>query len=204
MCFNAVWQNLDIDTTIDCPDTSFRLYLSLPQSLQANEREAALAELRKTWEKYEARHQMDENIWINELAAYLNEVVKLRITHVETWISVNLQRFKANNTHVELLQREMASATVDLQANIEICKMTCSNCHLTCTLSRRHDPSQQPHNCNTNHQCPHPCDYASDHPDEDKPCSSLYVVHNRPKASLKHLSVSVLDMTARICMPSAS
>ncbi|KAF9443582.1 hypothetical protein P691DRAFT_778790 [Macrolepiota fuliginosa MF-IS2] len=177
-------KNLDTDTPIDCPDASFRLYLSSPQIPQTNEREMVLSELRKTWERCEMRHQMDENVWVDELAAYLQETVKLRITHVETWISINLQRFKASNTHVELLQREMANATVDLQANIELCKMTCSHCHLACTLSRRHDPSQQPHDCNTNHQCPHPCDYASDHPNEDKPCSSSWLVTTATTSAL--------------------
>lgn len=135
-------------------------------------REEVLADLRQTWGKYNARHEMDEVTWVNELGAYLGDVVKLRITHVESWISVNLQRFKTSNTHVELLQRDMANGAVDLQANVDLCKMTCSVCHLSCTLSRRHDPTLRPHDCNTNHQCPHPCEYGVDHPEENRPCQS--------------------------------
>jgi hypothetical protein len=119
---------------------------------------------------------MDETVWMNDLSTYLSEVVKLRVAHVEAWISVNLQRFKSSNTNVELLQREMANAVVDLQANVDLCKMTCLSCRLSCTLSRRHDPSQQAHDCNTNHQCPHACDYPDDHPDELKTCQSPYAI----------------------------
>jgi hypothetical protein len=119
---------------------------------------------------------MDEAEWIDQLAAYLNNAVELRIAHVKEWISVNLKRFKSSNANVELLQREMANAVVELQANVDLCKMTCVYCNLSCTLSRRHDPSQQSHDCGTNHQCPRACDYTNDHPGELRPCQSRYVL----------------------------
>jgi hypothetical protein len=153
---------------IDCSDTTLRLFFS-PHSTDASGREQVLADLRSSWVKHDNRHDMDETAWTNELAEYLNGVVKLRIMHVEMWISVNLQRFKSSNASVELLQREMANAAVDLQANVDLCKVTCSCCQLSCTLSRRHDPVQQPHNCNTNHRCPRICDYSDGHTGEDKP-----------------------------------
>lgn len=173
-------QNIDNDTAIDCPDTPSRLFLS-SQTADLAGREEVLGDLRKTWEKYDLRHEMDETTWTDELSSYLNKVVKLRIAHVETWISVNLQRFKTSNANVELLQREMANAAVDLQANIDLCKMTCAGCNLSCVLSRRHDPSIEPHDCNTDHQCRHPCDYGNDHPEEIKSCQSPYVFHRHLK-----------------------
>jgi len=113
---------------------------------------------------------MDETEWIGQLGEYLNGIVKLRVVYVETWISANLQRFKSSNANVELLQRDMTNSVVELQANVEMCKVTCAFCHLKCTLSRRHDPIQRAHNCNTDHQCPRICDYSSEHLDELRSC----------------------------------
>jgi len=113
---------------------------------------------------------MDETEWIGQLGEYLDGIVKLRVIYVEAWISANLQRFKASNANVELLQRDMANSVVELQANVEMCKATCALCHLKYTLSRRHDPTQRAHSCNTNHQCPRICDYNSEHLDELRSC----------------------------------
>jgi len=113
---------------------------------------------------------MDETEWIGQLGEYLDGIVKLRVIYVETWISTNLQRFKASNANVELLQRDMANSVVELQANVAMCQVTCAHCHLKCTLSRRHDPARWAHSCNTNHQCPRICDYNSEHLDELRSC----------------------------------
>ncbi|KAF5362168.1 hypothetical protein D9756_002245 [Leucocoprinus leucothites] len=164
-------KNLDNDTVIDSSDTELRLFLSSHAS-EPFDREDVLAELRRSWEKYDTRHDISEVDWIDQLTVYLSDVVKLRVAHVEAWISANLQRFKSSNANAELLQREIANAAVELQANVDLCKMSCVYCHLKCTLSRRHDPSQQPHDCNTNHQCPRSCDYVNDHPDKLKICQS--------------------------------
>lgn len=136
-----------------------------------------LTELRGTWEKYHSRHEIDESTWTDELTAYLNSVVRQRIAHVEEWVRVNLQRFKTSNANVELLQRELVNSAVDLQANVDLCKMTCNECNLTCVLSRRHDPSNQSHDCNTDHKCKHPCDYGEEHSEGPEPCQSPYASH---------------------------
>lgn len=133
-----------------------------------------MTELKRTWDKYDLRNEMDETTWMDELTAYLNNVVRQRIAHVEEWVRINLQRFKTSNANVETLQRELMGSAVDLQANVDLCKMTCTECNLTCTLSRRHDPSSQLHNCNTDHKCKHPCDYADEHPEEVEVCQSSY------------------------------
>lgn len=131
-------------------------------------------DLKKTWEKYEARHDMDKAEWLDGLGNYLKEVANYRTAHVQRWVSVNLERFKTANTNIEMLHRQMENAIVDLQANVELCRMGCSQCSFNCTLSRRHDPTQQPHDCGTDHQCHHPCDYADAHPGGVKACGSPY------------------------------
>ena len=82
--------------------------------LNRPDREDVLADLRNSWEKYGCRHDMDETEWIGQLGEYLDGIVKLRVIYVETWISTNLQRFKASNANVELLQRDMANSVVEL------------------------------------------------------------------------------------------
>lgn len=164
-------QNIDNDTVVESADHRYRLSTSATL-VGAPDRETLLLELEKTWGDYDTRHLVDESTWTTQLAAYLSEMVNLRITHVETWISVNLQRFKTTNANVEVLQREMASATIDMQASVELCKMSCSRCHLLCTLSRRHDPLLRPHDCNTNHLCLRSCEFLDDHLGELKPCHS--------------------------------
>ncbi|KAJ3570940.1 hypothetical protein NP233_g4078 [Leucocoprinus birnbaumii] len=176
---NEPLKNLDNDTAIDCSDTMLRLFLS-SHSGELTSREDVLTDLRRSWVKYDSRHDMVETTWIEELAAYLSEVVQLRISHVEKWISTNLQRFKASNTHVELLQREMSAAVVELQANVDLCKLTCQRCNLGCTLSRRHDPTPQPHDCNTDHRCPRACAYVEDHVDEEQPLCQSPAGHDGP------------------------
>ncbi|KXN92377.1 hypothetical protein AN958_06995 [Leucoagaricus sp. SymC.cos] len=191
---NEPLKNLDNDTIIDCSDTTHRLFMS-SESDDPVSHEEVLARLRTSWVKHDDRHDMDESTWINELTAYLNEIVKLRVTHVETWISVNTQRFKTSNTSIELLQRQMTSGAVELQANVDLCKMTCSYCHLSCTLSRKHDPSQQPHNCSTDHRCPRPCDYSSDHIEESQPLCQGLAGHDGP-----HVCVVDLHLCGEPCI----
>lgn len=115
---------------------------------------------------------MDKVAWLNGLGDYLKGVVNQRIAHVQKWISVNLERFKSANTNIEILHRQMTNAAVDIEANVELCKMTCLHCNFGCTLSRRHDATQQPHDCGTDHQCHHTCDYTDVHPDGVKDCGS--------------------------------
>lgn len=88
----------------------------------------------------------------------------------------------------------MANAVVELQENVELCKATCTSCRLKCTLSRRHDPSQRTHNCNTNHRCPRICDYGSDHPDEPRSCQS-HAGHDGP-----HICVVDLHLCGAPCI----
>lgn len=190
---NEPLKNLDNDTVIDCPDTTLRLFLS-SHSTDITSREEVLATLRSSWVKYYNRHDMDETTWTNELAAYLNEVVQLRIIRVETWISVNLQRFKSSNTNVEMLQREMSNAVVELQANADLCKMTCQRCNLSCTLSRRHDPTQQPHDCNTDHRCPYTCDYPDEHVGEERPLCQSPAGHDG-----RHICIVDLHLCGEPC-----
>ncbi|KAF5362170.1 hypothetical protein D9756_002248 [Leucocoprinus leucothites] len=112
-------KNMDNGTVIDHKDYGHRLFTST-SSVQGKERETLLFELEKTWEGYGERHRMDDATWSSQLANYLLDIVNVRISQVEAWVSANLNRFKTTNTSVDALQREVANATIDLRANVEI------------------------------------------------------------------------------------
>ncbi|KXN87519.1 hypothetical protein AN958_08742 [Leucoagaricus sp. SymC.cos] len=163
-------KNMDNGDVVEYEDHGHRIFTSI-STLDSKDREKLLFELEKTWEHYEHRHQMDEATWVSKLTSYLSDLVDVRISHVETWISANLNRFQTTNASVDTLHRELANATIDLRANAEICRMMCAECHLLCTLSRRHDPLQ-PHDCHTDHRCPQACDFSEEHTDGQKSCNS--------------------------------
>lgn len=166
-------QNLDTDALIDTIDTPSRFFLPGPGA-SAGGCEVALAELCKAWELYGARENQADTEWAVNLSSHLNRLVDMRIEHVEAWISSNLSRFKASHANVEDLRRALEIAIVDLKANVELCKIKCSSCHLSCLLSRRHDPLDS-HNCQTSHLCRHVCEFEDEHPDGNEKCGCRYV-----------------------------
>ncbi|KAJ6620545.1 hypothetical protein B0H10DRAFT_1063347 [Mycena sp. CBHHK59/15] len=170
--FEVPLKNFDTDKLIEKPDTASRFFISESPLLAADkkrERENILASLQQTWDGHGSRHQQSDTEWTKGLSRYLADLVQTRLEHVFEWISSNLSRFKSSHVNMELLRREYESAALELGSNVEICRMTCTSCHLLCILSRHHD-TDQPHNCQTSHLCTQPCEYEGDHPDADKFC----------------------------------
>ncbi|KAF7356382.1 VWFA domain-containing protein [Mycena venus] len=154
-------KNFDTDAPIDQPDTSSRFFLST-SSATPEERQNIMATLQKSWDQFGARHQMSEAEWIAGLSLFLLERAEMRIKYVFHWIGSNLARFKSNHANMDLLRRDFDSGAVDLRSNVEICRMQCASCDLLCLLGRRHD-TDAPHDCQTSHKCPHPCDFGDEH-----------------------------------------
>ncbi|KAJ6519114.1 hypothetical protein C8R45DRAFT_851769, partial [Mycena sanguinolenta] len=161
-------KNFDTDELIEQADTAKQFFLSSKDSSVA-QRETMLIALQKSWDRFDRRPYTGEAEWIQELSAYLAGLAELRIQHVHSWISSNLSRFKTNSPNIEMLKRVFETTIVDLRANVEICGAQCVNCQLKCLLSRRHD-SDTPHDCQTTHQCLHPCDFGEEHPTTEKMC----------------------------------
>lgn len=167
-------KNLDTDIPIDKMDTRSQFFLS-GTSGRRGERESALTVLCKAWDLYDSRqHQLDSD-WIDELSAHLARLVDMRVDHVQEWISSNLSRFKTEHANIEELRRAFQIATVDIKANVELCKSKCSACHLSCLLSRRHDPLE-PHDCQTSHHCSHYCEFDEEHPEGPELCGYRYTI----------------------------
>lgn len=130
--------------------------------IRAAERQTTLAALCSSWESYISRQDYQDSEWIVKLSAYLSRLVEMRIDHVQEWISSNLSRFKAGNASIEELRRALERGAVDMRANVELCGMQCSTCHLLCLLIRRHDPLEL-HDCQTSHQCSLDCEFIDEH-----------------------------------------
>ncbi|KAJ7231899.1 hypothetical protein B0H12DRAFT_204922 [Mycena haematopus] len=161
-------KNFDTDELVEQLDTAKQFFLSSTDS-SAAQRETMLIALQKSWDHFGRRPYTDEAEWIQAMSAYLAGIAELRIQHVHSWISSNLSRFKTSNANIEMLKRVFETTIVDLRANVEICGAQCVNCQLKCLLSRRHD-STTAHDCQTTHQCLHPCDFGEEHPTTEKMC----------------------------------
>ncbi|KAJ7066394.1 hypothetical protein C8F01DRAFT_1123111 [Mycena amicta] len=152
-------KNFDTDELIDMPDTESQFFLSDKES-SASQREAVMLTLQNSWSKIDQRPHRDEAEWFDELVEYLSNLVDMRIGHVHKWISSNLARFTESQANMEMLRRVFETSIVDLRANVEICGTQCTGCQLNCLLSR-HNQSV-PHDCRTDHTCPHSCDFGDD------------------------------------------
>lgn len=169
----SLQQNLDTDTPIELPDTPYQLFIGSGGD-QSVSRERMLTVLRMTWEGHASRQSISEGEWIAGLTRHLEDIVDLRIAHVNEWLDQNLARFQAvgsGGTHARIddLKRLFESSIVDLRGSVQLCGMTCSWCHLRCVQSRMHEGA---HDCQSDHVCVHECDFClALESEEHRPCT---------------------------------
>ena len=132
----------------------------LSASVDGQERRSHLKRLQSSWSLFDQRAQMDERLWVEQLAEYLQSLVESRLVHVQRWIEVNTSRFKSDSAGFQGLIREFESLSVALKASIQLCALQCNECQLLCLESRYHDGM---HSCQTSHSCPHTCSFKDDH-----------------------------------------
>jgi hypothetical protein len=157
----------------------------------AAERQETLTALCSSWEFYNSRQDQLDKEWVSDLSSHLSHLVDLRIDHVQEWIAVNLSRFKTGHASIEELRRALERGAVDMRSNVELCGMECSSCHLLCLLSRRHDPLEQ-HDCQTDHQCSHDCEFSDAHLENSEPCSQRYT------PTLIYLSITLIQCSPAV------
>ena len=160
-------KNFDDDVPIGAPDTSSEFSLATGGLQQSSSREAALRALFRTWEDYDSRQHVPEDVWIGNLTSHIDNLVGLRIAHVNEWILSNVARFQSGQASIDELMREFESTTVDLKSNVQLCRLKCASCELLCVQSRLHDGQ---HNCQSSHLCIHFCDFCASSR-ETKACS---------------------------------
>ncbi|KAL1684093.1 hypothetical protein EV122DRAFT_200466 [Schizophyllum commune] len=161
-------KSIDTDEIVDMPDTNAVFHVSTLAG-EVHDAEAALTVLRRSWSEYDSRINSTEGAWVADLSSYLDDLVNMRVEHVHAWIDANLERFKAEHANIDNLRRAFASVSAQMKADVELCKVKCTHCNLTCLRSRRHS-SNEPHDCQTDHQCPRPCDYEDDHMEDQAGC----------------------------------
>ena len=157
------------------PDTTLQFYLSGSGTGNSEDRQATLATLRRSWDQFDQRSSKPDDEWIAELSLYLDNVSDMRVNHVREWVLSNLSRFKTSHANIETLRRAFEDATVDLKANVQLCKMECEECNLLCLRARGH-AAEELHDCQTDHFCTHLCDFGDEHPEEEKECGYPYVL----------------------------
>jgi hypothetical protein len=106
--------------------------------------------------------------WMAELGAFLDGLVESRVNHVQFWLNCNLARFEGGHAAIEDLRRRFDNMVIELRTNVQFCGAQCESCNLLCIRSRLHEGK---HNCNTNHECVHNCEFCEDEPG---PCRTRY------------------------------
>jgi hypothetical protein len=148
------------------PDTTAQFYLSEPER-NPSELHSRLSVLQNGWNNFERRADFPDNEWVTNLSDYLDNIVGMRVEHVREWISSNISRFKSSHANIGALHRAFDSATLDLKANVQVCTVKCTSCHLLCLKPRGHEASVI-HDCKTDHACGKLCDYGEEHSDEER------------------------------------
>jgi hypothetical protein len=126
----------------------------------------SLRTLCKGWPSYQFRSQMTEEDFIGELGSYLRLLAETRIDLVEIWINRNTTRFK-ECPDVQELYAESKQHSQMLRSKAIICGMGCESCGRRCINSQRHPG---PHDCDTDHKCPAPCEFGDGHDANLPPC----------------------------------
>ena len=108
--------------------------------------DATLVVLEEAWDGYIHRFEVDEETWIAQLAGHLTELIQLRVSHVETWLTSNMARFPEKTAEFDLLRRSFEGLIVNVRANVQLCQLQCTNCQLSCLRARHHGGN---HDCRT-------------------------------------------------------
>ena len=129
-----------------------------------------LVDLLEFWNQSTPRQSVPDSEWIEQFVSLLHRLIDLRVRHVRLWLDSNLERFQAGHSAIESLLRRFDNMVIEMKANVQLCGVQCSSCHLLCIRSRLHEGE---HSCKTSHNCAHECSFCKD---ALKPCGSPYVL----------------------------
>jgi hypothetical protein len=150
-------QNFDTNEPLASNDTDASFLLAeLIAGNQHLDPAPVLSNLQRRWTSFSERADIPEDRWIAGLGDHLNELAEVRAKTVQAWIAVNMERFKDATASIDPLRREMNKMIGDLKSSVQLCKMKCVTCHLSCLSRRHHDGG---HSCLTDHRCKHLCQY---------------------------------------------
>jgi hypothetical protein len=130
--------------------------------------EMQLAALLESWVPVATRQFLPGSEFVAELKKRLNDLIDLRVNHVQSWLDCNLARFQGGHAAIEDLRRRFDNMVIEMKTNVELCGAQCASCHLLCVRSRLHEGD---HSCNTDHKCAFNCGFCED---DDKLCGTWY------------------------------
>lgn len=174
---------------IDLPDSTAVFYLfdgDDTENVLPERREMHLQALLGPEKHTSRRYDSAREEWVQDCQSRLDNLAMLRISHVGEWLNSNTARFSQDLPQLQEVQRLFDLLSAALKANIKLCGVQCSRCHLACVSSCHHSG---PHDCLTSHSCPHPCGYSEAHADTVHQMCGLPYVQSQ---SLYCLSVDLV------------
>ncbi|CAG8584575.1 25121_t:CDS:10, partial [Gigaspora margarita] len=147
--------------------------------------------LRKFFEeKVYARGSIPDPEWVTNLDNFFKFIVSRRIKRVNEWFEKNLARFSKENNEVIITNFALEREINRLNLFWDICRLKCYKCGLSCLKTSRHDdnPDDTSHDCLTDHECHHECEFKEAHPDGINPICEHFAAHDgKHECSFLHL-----------------
>ncbi|KAH8114638.1 hypothetical protein DFH11DRAFT_1508680 [Phellopilus nigrolimitatus] len=160
-------KNFDTNLVIDAVDSPAVFWLA-DLGQEQGDKVDTLQKLFHFWPDFATRHHKSDPEWTIQLSSFLENLIEQRVAHVHAWIDSNLSQFNGSNAAIEDLHRAIESKVVEVRRTVQLCKTQCEQCHLLCINARFHEGD---HNCSTNHECPHPCQFVDEHDESSEACS---------------------------------
>ncbi|KAF0421088.1 e3 ubiquitin-protein ligase trip12 [Gigaspora margarita] len=149
-----------------------------------------IADLREFFEKnVYARGSVPDSEWVIYLDKFFKFIVGRRIKRVEEWFKKNLIRFSIEHNEIIITNSALEREINRLNSFWNICRLSCVKCGLSCLKTSRHDdnPQDASHDCQTNHNCKHECEFKEDHFDGIIPICEHFAAHQgKHKCSFSH------------------
>jgi hypothetical protein len=119
----------------------------------------ALERICRGWEGFSQRTAVDEQDFVADLSAYLQQLTESRIDLVDRWVTENTFSF-GNNVMVQELRVKFKGYAQKIRSRVIICQIPCSQCGRRCIKTQRHGGV---HDCRTDHTCNFSCSFDDGH-----------------------------------------
>ncbi|KDN46510.1 hypothetical protein RSAG8_04163, partial [Rhizoctonia solani AG-8 WAC10335] len=164
-------KNMDADAELETPDYMPSLFVPEFATDNVAESEAlaeqALRELvQALGQSVHTRHQVPDASYIETLQKSIYKTLDQRLSLVQKWVSVNMERFPSGNQDIRNLTTKLQAASLGMKNTVRLCSSGCSSCQLLCLRAYRHSGE---HSCGTSHQCVFVCEVAEEH-EKRQPC----------------------------------
>ncbi|KEP46676.1 putative cytochrome P450 family protein, partial [Rhizoctonia solani 123E] len=164
-------KNMDTDEELPTPNQMPPLFVPEFSGANATENEVLAEQALQSLihicgPAVHTRYQIPDTSYIEVLQTRLHEILDERLSLVQRWTGVNIERFPAGNQDIRNLTAKLNTAALAMRAAVKLCASGCSECRLLCLRAHRHSGE---HSCGTNHRCVASCEVAEEH-SQREPC----------------------------------